>query len=94
MQPCQQEDRLKRIEKLLDGNGQPGVIQTLARLNVTVTENNTVNTELRTAVSAFTKYMAAKEAIDKEREKRKNGLMTIIGILAGVLGSMIAILFK
>ncbi len=89
MENCTQGKRIERIEKMLDGNGQDGINKTLVKLNTTIEYHTEVLCDYKKVINAFNKYMVEKDAIDREREKRRHGVVGIIGIIMGFLGAVI-----
>jgi septal ring factor EnvC (AmiA/AmiB activator) len=103
---CTQHERIKRLESMLDGNGQPGLNQTVSRIDTSLTNLEKLIPELKTTVSAFNRYMIEKEAEEKKakelrakREKEleaeakrkrqnQNILMTVLAMIAALIGSL------
>lgn len=103
---CTQQDRIKRIENMLDGNGRPGLTQTVSRIDTSLLSLEKLIPELKTTVSAFNRYMIEKEAEEKKlreiHEKREkeieaeakrkrqnqNILMTVLAMIAALIGSL------
>jgi hypothetical protein len=89
MEKCLQEKRIGRIEKMLDGNGQPGIVKTLEKLNLSIDHHTEVLCDYKKVINAHNKYMYERDAIEKEKEKRKHGIIAIIGMIMGLIGAII-----
>ena len=65
---------LDQHDKVLNGNGQKGLRDTVTELNLTVKELKPVIADLRTAVSGFGKFQTETEVEIRTDEKNKSNI--------------------
>jgi hypothetical protein len=85
---CPHTKTVARIEKILDGNGQTGLVRTVTELNVKVEDMEDVLSKVATSLSGINQSREAEVAIQRDREKRarkRERAWTIAGILFGIL---------
>lgn len=88
-----QANRIEAIEKVLFGNGQPGLKTTVDKLVVTVDSLEKTASSLQTTISAFNKFMIESEIMNREREKRllrkNNWILATIATATSLIGVII-----
>ena len=99
MQKCEHEAEIKRICKILDGNGQKGLIREVSELTVKFNDMIEDMKKITTSMSAIAKSYTERDAIDREKAKSKEGrnkaiqrIGTIFGIAFGIVGTLKVIL--
>lgn len=79
------ENRIKRIERILDGNGQPGLIKECAETKVKLESMEENLDKLATAYSALARNDSNREAVRKALGKSLVQASLIVGIFGTII---------
>jgi len=91
MENCKHEAELKRICRVLDGNGQPGLIRDVSELKVKITDMDESLDKLATAYSALARNDSNREAIRKAMSKGLVNMSLILGIFGTIITLIITL---
>lgn len=86
------DTKIERIEKTLYGNGKPGLIETITRLDENVKILVATDSQLTTTVSALVKFMTDIQATEKAKKDMKANTRWLIGILVSINLALIAVI--
>ena len=86
------ENRIKRIEKILDGNGQPGLVVEFAKCKEKIETMDESLDKLATAYSALAKNDSNREAVRKALGKGIANTSLIVGIFATIITLLVKLI--
>ncbi|GAF82810.1 unnamed protein product [marine sediment metagenome] len=90
MEPCLQENTVKRLDKAIFGNGQRGIIKEFEQFKTEHKEMKGDLGKLATAFSALVQINSNKEAI----RKVLGAALGKVALIVGVSGTVITLLIK
>lgn len=101
---CSETTRLLRIEKLIDGNGNPGIIVQVATLNERVSNMEEDLNSLATSYSALVKSQIESDITERlkaendrlkiQRSEKRMRSLTIISIVFGIAIPLTALILS
>jgi inorganic pyrophosphatase len=105
MENCKYESDMKRLLKIIDGNGKDGLVLTVNKTEMTANEAKELAMANATAISGVNKFIESYETkedmiAERQKERRQNRhwqvgtVITLLGVLIGMAAFMMSVLEK
>ena len=105
MEHCQYENEIKRIVKLLDGNGRGGLVRDVIEIKkenddmcVSIADLKETSQLQATAINGFVRYQAERQILDdykkEDRKLRRQMTIFVISQSVAIIGLILTLLLK
>lgn len=86
-------EKVGRMEKIIEGNGRKGILQTVTELNINLINREKTDKDIATALSGLLKFQSSVMTTEKNKEKRMAGFFAGLALLFTVIGFLISLIF-
>ena len=86
-------EKMSRIEKLMDGNGKPGINTQMILMNDHLEAREKTDKDIAMALRGLLKFKTEVQTTEKNKEKRQLFTMGVAGLMFTGLGYLISLFF-
>lgn len=90
--PCVNEERLKQIERILNGNGQPGLVQKITKIEEKMETTEKSLSSLASSFKALYEFQLEHDVTEKVKAKAQDRKFKTIEVVAKVFGVVVALI--